>query len=438
MISDKLVSIIIPCYNQAQYLEESVKSALTQSYQNIEVIIVNDGSRDNTQETAEKLQKKHPTKIHMVNQDNMGLSEARNSGIKKASGQYIVPLDADDFLHQDMVKHSLNTMIDHNADIVYSGYELFGTINRKNYLKPFYKNIILYWNVCSATALYKKDVWQAIGGYKENMHGGYEDWEFWINAYKHGFKFQHLSEILWSYRRKNVSMVEDAKGKDSYLRAKIIMNHPELYTFEYTKKAIETIKSTEGLADLYFYYKHNNNSPIEIKQILDGVSRYLDKNILKEEQTIQVDHKNIVLVNLDILEDAMTVSDLQKNMHADFVLLYGTLRYATPNLITCDLAWHKAKGLTPVKGTIFPYIPRTLREDEQKQFTAHKRLFCYQQVLLTIERAKKINKLEESLNLLLNATKEITTYSILRHPYKKYKAYKTMLNTYYKVRKMKK
>ncbi len=72
-----LVSIVIPCYNQAQYLEGSVQSAIKQTYPNIEIIIVNDGSPDNTQEIAEKLQKKYPEKIRIITQENKGVSEAR-------------------------------------------------------------------------------------------------------------------------------------------------------------------------------------------------------------------------------------------------------------------------------------------------------------------------------------------------------------------------
>jgi glycosyltransferase involved in cell wall biosynthesis len=438
-----LVSIIIPCYNQAIYLKESAESAIRQSYKNIEIIIVNDGSQDNTQEILENLRKKYPERIKVISQKNSGLSLARNAGIEKAKGRYIVPLDADDLLSEKMIEMSMNTMVEYNADIVYSGYRLFGTVNRKNYLKPFYKNIILYWNVCSATALYKKEVWKTIGGYKENMHGGYEDWEFWINAYKHNFKFQHINEILWSYRRKETSMVEDAKKKDNYLRAKIIMNHPELYTIDYTKNAIATIRTTEAMADLYFYYLPNIT--LDIKKIQNELGLYLATNNIKQKQTLHIGEKRIGLIDLELFENMETVWTIQKELTTNIILFYSNLRYNLREMKEYSQSWCKTKGFIPTKGTIFPYTYKELRTNENMQFTAQKRLFCYQQVLLAIEKNKKIEQLEKSLkiqyntlNSLLNDICTITTYSIIKHPYKKFKAYKAMLQTYYKVRKRKK
>ena len=114
LIKNDLVSIIIPCYNQAQYLEEAVNSAIKQTYPNIEIIIVNDGSTDNTQEIALSLQKKHPEIIKVITQVNKGLSEARNTGIRESLGEYILPLDADDILDLKMISKCMNIIIQDN------------------------------------------------------------------------------------------------------------------------------------------------------------------------------------------------------------------------------------------------------------------------------------------------------------------------------------
>jgi len=429
MNSKELVSIIIPCYNQAEYLEEAVQSVLEQTYQPIEIIIVNDGSTDKTETVARDLELKHPDIIQVHTQTNSGLSAARNAGIKKASGNYIVPLDSDDFLNEKMIEYSMLTLIEHDADIVYAGYKLFGSINRKNYLKPFYKNIILYWNVCSATALYKKEVWEIIGGYKENMHGGYEDWEFWINAYKHNFVFQHRDEILWHYRRKEISMVTDAKEKDEYLRAKIVMNHPELYTIDYTQKATQTIIATENLPDLYFYYLENSSIPN--KQTLDSITTHVNKGKLKDKQVIYTDDKHIGLFNLNLLTDQDTIPYLQKDLNCDLIVLYSTLRHNIPHIVTSEYTWCKSRGILPLKGTVFPYVYTNLRNNKKMQYTAHRRLFCYQQILLTNTGAEKMKNLNDDI-------KNLITYSIIRHPYKKYTAYKKLIKTYYITKKMKK
>ena len=88
------VSVIIPCYNQGQYIEEAVKSVLAQTYQNFEIIIVNDGSTDEF--TNKLLSDYDKQKTKVLHTDNQGLASARNNGIKVAKGKYILPLDADE------------------------------------------------------------------------------------------------------------------------------------------------------------------------------------------------------------------------------------------------------------------------------------------------------------------------------------------------------
>ena len=95
MNKPKLVSIVIPCYNDKEYIEESVNSALNQSYQHFEIIIVDDGSDEKTKKVLSNL---HHQKIKLITQVNKGLSAARNVGIAHASGDFILTLDADDFL----------------------------------------------------------------------------------------------------------------------------------------------------------------------------------------------------------------------------------------------------------------------------------------------------------------------------------------------------
>jgi glycosyltransferase involved in cell wall biosynthesis len=88
------VSVIMPCYNQGQYIDEAVDSVLTQTYQNYEIIIVNDGSTDEF--TNEKLKNYNKPKTQVIHTANQGLSAARNNGIHASNGEFILPLDADD------------------------------------------------------------------------------------------------------------------------------------------------------------------------------------------------------------------------------------------------------------------------------------------------------------------------------------------------------
>jgi len=408
MGKNNLVSIIIPCYNQAEYLKESVQSAVDQTYPNIEIIIVNDGSPDNTQEVALELQKKYPEKIQIISQENGGLFAARNSGIEKSSGKYIIPLDADDKLDNAMVQKCINTMNEHNADIVYSGYQGFGISNRVNMWKPFEQTTPLYNTPCSALALIKKKVWETNNGYKQNMHDGYEDWEFWINAYKHNFRFKHIDEKLYFYRIKDESMYLDAYKRDMYLRAKIVMNHPELYTTHRTSQAVKTIKEAEKLADLYFYF--TQNTTINTDQFNSVLNNYLNNNSLNKIQVITFLDMNIGLCTLDLFEDIHSLDDLSKELGTDLIFFYSPLRYEVPKLQNSEYAWDKNKGMVNTEGTLFPFVPKSVKDDPQMQLIAHQRLEQYQEYIKI-----KLDNLQYKYNIdTENSQKELDS---LQHKY---------------------
>ncbi len=458
MKANDLVSIIIPSYNHAQYLKEAVQSALNQTYPNIEIIIINDGSTDNTEDIALSLRAKYPEKIQVITQENRGPSEARNNGIEKSSAPYIVTLDADDILNREMVAECMTNMKSNYADIVYTGYARFGRLSGTNLWEPFSKNNILYISACSVVALYKKEVWQKTGGYKQNMNDGYEDWEFWINAYKHSYKFEHLPKVLFYYRRKKVSGLELALRQDGYLKAKIIMNNPEIYTEKKVEEAIKTIQKKEDLAELYFYGSDiffNNKEKWESE-----IKNYLQNNEIQDHQILKISDKNICICSLEYREESQSIKELSREYHADAMLFYAPIRYELSSLQNI-FAWSYDKGIIPPYGTIFPFVYKAKRSDPKLQVTAYKRLLQYttsllqkkeqfsqkqQKVLKKHEESiQKLNKSLDHKNLLLqkkttthrellNAIKQIMRYPILKKPIKKYYAYKEMLSLYQQIK----
>lgn len=134
-------SIIIPVYNTEKYIERCVKSVLTQTYDNYEIIIINDGSTDKSIEILSKFENNNQIKI--INQDNNGVSSARNLGIKKSTGDYILFLDSDDFYEKELLETLKNTIT--NEDIIKFGYKDLKnntktkakTIQFKNYIGKF-------------------------------------------------------------------------------------------------------------------------------------------------------------------------------------------------------------------------------------------------------------------------------------------------------------
>jgi len=111
------VSVIVPVYNAAKYLDKCLHSIVTQSYPYLEIVCVNDGSTDESADIIEKYRKKDD-RIVVVNQENKGLSAARNAGTDKASGNYITYVDADDFIEVNMIEVMLKNMLTHDSDIV--------------------------------------------------------------------------------------------------------------------------------------------------------------------------------------------------------------------------------------------------------------------------------------------------------------------------------
>jgi glycosyltransferase involved in cell wall biosynthesis len=126
-MAQSLVNIIIPFYNEENYLSRAVESAINQSYSKIEIILINDGSTDNSKAIAEKFCKKY-SNIHLINSSNESLGAARNKGVSIAKGEYITFLDADDELDADMVKICLTEMVEDQYDLVIAKFKLLDEI----------------------------------------------------------------------------------------------------------------------------------------------------------------------------------------------------------------------------------------------------------------------------------------------------------------------
>ena len=208
-----LVSIIVPCYKQAHFLNESLQSVLGQTYTHWECIIVNDGSPDNTEQVAKQWCEKDK-RFQYVHKSNGGLSSARNAGIEVSKGIFILPLDADDVLHEDYLITLVPELENNEHLAVVSCYSNFFIGNIKNVVhkqKPIGTtyHALLYENIMIATSLYRKTSWEAVDGYDEHMKTGFEDWEFWIAITKNGMEFKFVEKFLFYYRRTKDSMLKD-------------------------------------------------------------------------------------------------------------------------------------------------------------------------------------------------------------------------------------
>ena len=224
------VSIIIPSYNQEQYLRESIESALSQTYEDKEIIVVDDGSTDNSLEIANSFQivdLSYTGYYRVISQVNKGLASARNTGIMNATGDLVFPLDADDIMVSTCIEQIVDVAQKTDADVIAPSIQCFGvgndivTLMADPKLEDFKQgNRIAY---CSAV---KRKVLLDIGGYSPKMVEGYEDLHLWINLLTRGKKIVTIPTPLVLYRTKSESMWTEAKKNHDKLMEQIYKDFP--------------------------------------------------------------------------------------------------------------------------------------------------------------------------------------------------------------------
>lgn len=217
------ISIIIPSYNQEQYLKDSIESCLNQTIKPHEIIVVNDGSTDESLKVA----KKYPVKV--VNQVNKGLSSARNTGVMNATGDWILPLDADDILLPNALQVIEKNLREIDTDVLGLSFNTFGVSDSVVVLMENPKvEDFKTGNRIGYCSVIKKSTLLEVGGYNPKMTWGAEDYDLWFDLLKRGKVIKTIQDIVWLYRVKESSMwTETQKHKEQYME-QIKKNHPEI------------------------------------------------------------------------------------------------------------------------------------------------------------------------------------------------------------------
>jgi len=198
----QLVSIVITCYNQASYVKDTINSVLSQTYVNWECIIVNDGSVDSSEEVILNSIVDCEKFIYIVTK-NYGVVSARNTGMTRSNGDFLVSLDGDDIIEPDFLKRCINVFYScKNARLVYTQAVFFGKKMGLWNLPNYSFKDLLRSNLIPNTAMFRKSDYLRIGGYRSNMRLGLEDWDFWINIlsiYDDDVVYK-VEEVLFKYR----------------------------------------------------------------------------------------------------------------------------------------------------------------------------------------------------------------------------------------------
>lgn len=225
-----LVSVIVPIYNAAPFLRETLDSIVASTYRPIEVVMVDDGSHDDSLKIAQTYCEQH-AECQVIAQKNRGVSAARNTAIKAAKGTYILPVDADDKIADTFIEKAVE-VIEHDNNIRVVGCRcwMFGAVDKEWKLPDFSHSLLARKNMIPATALYRKADWERCGGYcEEEIYR--EDWDFWLSMMELGGTFYRLNEILFYYRIAPLHSTGSrrvlAKGRKKIIVDAINRRHPE-------------------------------------------------------------------------------------------------------------------------------------------------------------------------------------------------------------------
>jgi glycosyltransferase involved in cell wall biosynthesis len=202
-----MVSIIIPVYNYGRYAHKAIESALTQTYADVEVIVIDDGSTDDTHDILCSF---GGTRYRLLSQDNMGVSIARNRAALVAKGEFLLPLDADDWIEPNYLERTVPHMADPQVGVVATDYVNFGAMGGRITARATTLQQEMNGNSIPITSLIRKTAFEQTPGYTtafietagNKQQLGFEDWNLWIDILKRGWKVYPVNEPLFHYRTK--------------------------------------------------------------------------------------------------------------------------------------------------------------------------------------------------------------------------------------------
>lgn len=226
------VSIVIPNHNLGRFVSEAIDSALSQTHPDVELIVVDDGSTDDSLARIRAHPSREAGAFRLVEQANGGVSRARNNGARLGRGQFLVFLDADDVLLPEYVERCLAALRASPPSVAYAYTQmrLFGAEDSLHPSAPFRRRAILRGNVVNASAMIRKPVFDEVGGFDPSFTQGHEDHELWVRMLAHGYSGVLVPEPLLRYRRHPVpSRNTLSREQLRRLHFDVVVRHPRLY-----------------------------------------------------------------------------------------------------------------------------------------------------------------------------------------------------------------
>ncbi len=327
-----MLSIVVPVFNCEDYLNDCIQSILNQSYRDFELILVNDGSTDNSLNVCEKCYNEDK-RIKIINQQNVGVSCARNRGIDVAQGDYIIFVDADDYIKENFFEKLMSCALKNNSELVISGFSVAcGKVSNDTDILMKNAGLIGNLNLLGLMITMRKDrvrenIWRCLFSksllqnhnikFKENMKIA-EDFLFFLQAANSAKNVYVLPEELYVYRVNSqsvtakfiISLHDDMVCVDDWISENVCRNHPELLN-GYQERLINTYlrsiqnlclpKTPYSLAErvkIALNYSKNNDYKIALKNTV------ADKNKFSKV-------------------DCLSIKILKKHLVRSYVILYS-------------------------------------------------------------------------------------------------------------------
>ena len=305
------VSVVITCYNYAEYVGEAIESVLAQTYKNIDLIIIDDGSTDNSLEVIKNYE--HNKNVKIVSRDNKGIVYTRNEALGMAKGEFMCFLDADDYFNHDYIENMVTVAQKHDADVAYPNWRIFGDSEYTRTFPEFDIQKLIRQDIhCTSESLVRLS---SIGNHKFESEEVAEDWDFFLGMALDGRRFKLAKDCYINYRvRKDTRGTTRPYWDDMY------------HFYNILKKWSKKYPDIVNPVDL----------PIYVGRQRDDYMQSQDRHVIAQEKIIEEK-------DLYIKEKDMRIKKLNDELHA----LKSSYSYRTGRFI-----------LSPLRS--FRYIKRKL------------------------------------------------------------------------------
>lgn len=393
-----LVSVMIPYYNCEQYIAETIASVEQQSYPNIEIIIIDDGSDpDSAAFLAELLQNKPA--IRFASQSNQGVAAARNHAARLAKGEYFLFLDADDQILPDYIQKSV-AVLESNPDckLVYPQAEFFDAREGPWQLPPYegIRSLLTGNRFPSSVSMHRAADFKALDGFDENF-ATHEDWDFWIRLLSGGGKVYQLPEVLFRYRKRSdgSSLIDKLEQNADLIREdwqNIYEKHHSLFLrhhLGYWDHIQALAQNLQLAADNSRLQKQNEAEQKHNRQLQTDLSQALQQAGSLQQQSADL-HRQLD----DLQQEKCKLEQTVAELNSQNITLNQRIQHEVQNLA-------KYKGLWSIK--------------------------AFKPIIKTEQAVSSANRYRKGFRLLVREKGSIgKAYQHLRKTYKKTKSFKTV------------